>query len=227
MVTQLPGTASRPEKDKNCDLWFFPNRLGFPDKLLLQERPQKSIAFSFWSFPRCPRSPHPCRLPLGDFYTMVMWQQREGGMRIAASSWRGLTGLSAHPLTPATHAANGAAVLAQGRTQGQHATNGPSWFDSSPRPPLSSSPGTWWNQRPGCPREPGRGSPGEEGGQGGGNTVLMGKERARPWVNRSRPGLPGWPFTQQVGPHLLQARALTSKRTRPGPPASVSYFTTG
>lgn len=79
MVTQLPGTASRPEKDKNCDLWFFPNRLGFPDKLLLQERPQKSIAFSFWSFPRCSRSPHPCRLPLGDFYTMVMWQQRERG----------------------------------------------------------------------------------------------------------------------------------------------------
>lgn len=55
----------------------------------------------------------------------------------------------------------------------------------------------------------------------------MGKERARPWVNRSRPGLPGWPFTQQVGPHLLQARALTSKRTRLGPPASVSYFTMG
>lgn len=104
------------------------------------------------------------------------------------------------PLAPATRTANGAALLAQGRTRGEHSMNGPSWFDCSPRPPLSSSPGTRWDQRPGCPREPGRGSPGEEGGQGGGNTVLMGKERAQPWVNRSRPGLPGWPFTQQVGP---------------------------
>lgn len=131
------------------------------------------------------------------------------------------------PLAPTTHTANGAALLAQGPTQSQHSTNGPSWSDSSPHPPLSSSPGTRWNRHPGCPREPGRGSPGEEQGQGGGNTVLLGKGRAQPWVNRSRPGLPGWPFTQQVGPPLLQAQALTSKLTRLGPPASAPYLTIG
>lgn len=233
MVTQLPGRAGRPEKDKNCDLWFFPNRLGFPDKLLLQERPPKSNAFSFRSLLKCPRSPRACRLPLGNFYTMVMWQQREAGHG-HCSVTNGARPRPASPLipaslplAPATRTANGAALLAQGRTRGEHSMNGPSWFDCSPRPPLSSSPGTRWDQRPGCPREPGRGSPGEEGGQGGGNTVLMGKERAQPWVNRSRPGLPGWPFTQQVGPHLLQAQALTSKLTCLGPPASAPYLTVG
>lgn len=234
MATQLPGRASRPEKDKNCDLWFFPSRLGFPDKLLPQERPPKSNAFAFWSFRKCPRSPHPCKLPLGDFYTVVMWQQREWGHEghctVTDGAWPrpvSLLILASLPLAPTTHTANGAALLAQGPTQSQHSTNGPSWSDSSPHPPLSSSPGTRWNRHPGCPREPGRGSPGEEQGQGGGNTVLLGKGRAQPWVNRSRPGLPGWPFTQQVGPPLLQAQALTSKLTRLGPPASAPYLTIG
>lgn len=233
MATQLPGRASRPEKDKNCDLWFFPSRLGFPDKLLLQERPPKSNAFAFWSFRKCPRSPPSLQTPFGRLlhrgYVAAERMGARGSLYCHRWSLAPVSLLipASLPLAPTTHTANGAALLAQGPTQSQHSTNGPSWSDSSPHPPLSSSPGTRWNRHPGCPREPGRGSPGEEQGQGGGNTVLLGKGRAQPWVNRSRPGLPGWPFTQQVGPPLLQAQALTSKLTRLGPPASAPYLTIG
>lgn len=65
------------------------------------------------------------------------------------------------------------------------------------------------------PWEPGRGSPAEEGGWGGGNTVLTGKERAQPWVNSSRPGLPGWPLPPAGGASPAPGTTRSDVRTHP------------
>lgn len=53
------------------------------DKLLAEGRPQRNNPFDLWV--SCGvLSPHPCRLPLGNFCTMVMWHQRERGTRVSA-----------------------------------------------------------------------------------------------------------------------------------------------
>lgn len=74
----------------------------------------------------------------------------------------------------------------------------------------------------GCPRSHEKEVLERGRGQDCGNRVLLGQERAPPWINRRRcPGLREQPFTPQVEPHLLQVQALTSKLTCPGPPASL------
>lgn len=54
------------------------------DKILIYGRPQRSNLFPSRFFCGV-LNPHPCRLPLGNFHTMVMWQQIERDIRVTAS----------------------------------------------------------------------------------------------------------------------------------------------
>lgn len=126
VVTKLPGTASHPEKEKDCDLRSFPDQQGFPGVGEASDRGRT---------PRC--NPLSSGFSCGAlaredalWATLAPWAQgrrEKGGIRVTASSWMeplARTGLSSHPhcsaSPPALSLPVGKCLLAQGQTQGKH-----------------------------------------------------------------------------------------------------------
>lgn len=154
MVTKLPGRASHPEKEKNCDLRSFPYQQGFPGVGEASDRGRTPRCNPLSSGFSCGALAHEDAL----WATLAPWSQgrrEKGGIRVTASSWMepwpgqvSLLTPTALPL-PSPLTAGGEVLISPGPDTRQTLNEWPLFLSGGVVGPACSE----------CPQEPG--SPGE------------------------------------------------------------------